>query len=338
MRAIDWVELLREHNIPYITSGANVKRGEVSIQCPFCGSADPSKHMGLNLETGWWSCWRNRSQHSGKSPLRLIMRLLNVPYYRARQIAGLGDDYVDPEGFDAIAARVLGRGQETARPGTVERRFLVMERDFQPLTSKIRTRRHWNYLFGARGFNRMADDPDKLAEQYGLMAGVRGKWEDRIILPYYQDGELMTWTGRAIADAMIRYKDLSIDESIRPPKETLYNFDCLREGGKVLVLLEGPFDVLKIDFYAKRFGVRAVGLSTNSIKETQAYLLQAAGDAFDQTIIMMDNATQLGIIDSIKMKHDLFFIKNISTAPVPFGSKDAGALTPAQVIEWARNL
>jgi len=339
MRTINWREILQDHHIAFIESGANVKRGELAIQCPFCGSADPSKHMGLNLETGWWSCWRNRSEHSGKSPLRLLMRLLNVPYYRARQIAGLGEDYVDPEGFDAVAARILGRGnQETARPGTQDRRFLTLDPDFQLISDKSRTRKHWNYLYAARGFNRRESDPGALADEYGLMAGVIGYWSDRIIIPYFQDHKLVTWTARAIGPATIRYKDLSIDDSILPPKETLFNFDCIAAGGKALVLVEGPLDVLKLDFYGKRFGVRAVGLSTNSIKEVQSFLLQGASEAFDQVIVMLDNATQLGIIDSIRMKQALHFLPNISVSAVPFGAKDAGDLTPAEVINWARNL
>lgn len=339
MRVIDWRGILTEHRIPYIESGANVKRGELAIQCPFCGSADPSKHMGLNLETGWWSCWRNRSEHSGKSPLRLLIKLINVPYYRARQIAGLGDDYVDPEGFDAVAARIMGRGQqETARPGTQDRRFLDLDPDFKPLTDAIRTRRHWNYLFATRGFNRQYGDVDKLCADYHLMAGVTGYWADRVIIPFYQDRKLVTWTGRAIGPATIRYKDLNRDDSLIPPKETLYNFDCIEDGGKALVLVEGPLDVLKLDFYGKRYGVRAVGLSTNSISDEQAFLLQGAGDRFDQVIVMMDNASSLGFVDSIKMKQSLYFINNITTSPVPCGAKDAGELTPSEVIYWARNL
>jgi hypothetical protein len=68
MRPLDWRQLLTDNRVPFIERGPNVKRGEINIRCPFCGSADPSYHMGLNLDSGWWSCWRNKDQHSGKSP------------------------------------------------------------------------------------------------------------------------------------------------------------------------------------------------------------------------------------------------------------------------------
>jgi hypothetical protein len=157
MRPFDWQTFLREHRIAFITQGANVKRGELNIKCPFCGSADPSQHMGLNLDTGWYSCWRNRAQHSGKSPVRLIMALLRVPYHRARELAGLGEAYVDPEGFDALAARLLRSEGMTGRPAEVRRRKLFMDESFEPIRNHGRTRKAYEYLRDERGFNGRSD-------------------------------------------------------------------------------------------------------------------------------------------------------------------------------------
>lgn len=340
MRPFDWLMLLREQRIPYADRGPNVKRGEVNVQCPFCGSADPSKHMGLNLVTGWWSCWRNRAQHSGKSPLRLIMALLRVPYGRAREIAGLGEEYVDPEGFDALAARLMRREGIEARPEQVRRRRLYLDgAEFAPLRDAGRTRRHWNYLRDERGFD---DDEDValLCDLYELRAGVSGAWKDRVVLPYRQDGELVTWTGRAIGPSSMRYRDLDIDESLVKPKETLYNHDAIAEGGLALVLVEGPLDVLKLDFYGRLYGVRAVGLSTNSITEDQAYLLHAAVDRFRRVLVMMDNASTLGVVDSMRMKQNLRFFGEdaVQIVPVPAGRKDAGECRPRELMDWARAL
>ena len=291
-------------------------------------------HMGLNIESGWWACWRNRSQHSGKSPLRLLMRLLGIPYGRARELAGLGDDYVDPEGFDAIAARLMRRNQDL-RPEQMERRFLDLDPDFRAITGK--TRRHWDYLYD-RGFTGASDagnDVDVLCSLYGLMAGVSGLWSARLILPYVMDGQLVTWSARAIGEATIRYRDLKLTESLLAPKETLFNHDCIAGGGRALVITEGPFDALKLDFYGQLYGVRAVALSTNSIQDAQAFLLQDAADRFDRVIVMMDNASTLGIVDSMRMKQALFFLDNVEALPVPYGAKDAGELSPKQVLSWA---
>lgn len=336
MRAFDWRKLFAEHRVSFIERGPNVKRGEINIRCPFCGTADPSHHMGINLETGWYSCWRNRAQHSGKSPLRLIIKLLNVPYGRAREIAGLGAEYVDPEGFDAMAAKLMGRDNSTGRKEELQRRVLRLDEDFQLITQHGRTRAHFNYLVDERGFN--ANDIEALGRRYGICAGVRDAWNSRVILPYYQDRELVTWTGRAMGDSFMRYRDLSRDESVLPPKETLYNHDCILEGGRVLVVAEGPFDALKLDFYGRPWGVRAVGLSTNSITEEQAFLLQAAVSKFERTVLMMDqNESGLGIVDSLRMKQQLAFLPDLKTMHVPFGKKDGAELSPQQIKIWAAN-
>lgn len=332
MRPLNWPDLLRQEGIPYIERGANVKRGEISIKCPFCGSADPSYHMGLSLETGWWSCWRNRTAHSGKSPLRLLMKLLGIPYWQARKLAGLGEDYVDPEGFDAVAARFLGRERgTTARPAEVRREFLQHDPDSVPIDDRIGTRRARNYLID-RGF----DDGhiDELVRLYDLRTARSGNYASRVIIPYYLDGLLVTWTARAIADSEIRYKDLSRDQSLVPPKETLHNHDCITEGGDVLVIQEGPFDALKIDFYGRSHGVRSVALSTNSLSDEQSAMLAAADDQFRVKLVMMDNATKLGFVDSMRLRQELGFLTNVKAVKVPFGAKDGGALTPTQVEAW----
>lgn len=335
MRAFDWVQLFQKKRVHFVERGANVKRGEVNIKCPWCGTADPSEHMGINLTTGWYSCWRNKRQHSGKSPLRLIMKLLRVSYEQARELAGLGDDYVDPEGFDALAARLMGRTETKEADVKAKREHLEFDKHFLDITSRPLTARWWNYIY-SRGF----DDADipALCAQYQLRAARDGHYALRLIIPYFLEGQLVTWTGRAIARAEIRYKDLPIDLSVLPPKETLYNHDCINEpGGKVLVLVEGPLDALKLDYYGKRFGVRAVGLSTNSITESQMFMLEVAAAKFERVVVMQDNKTGFGTVDSMRLKGELSFLPNLEVVQVPYRRGDPGEMLPNEVELWAEN-
>lgn len=331
MRPFDWMPLLRRHHIHYIERGANVKRGEVNIRCPWCGSADPSQHLGINLDSGWYSCWRHKQGHSGKSPVRLIMMLLKVSYGKARELAGLGDDYVDPDGFDAMAARLMGRIVPPSRP--TRAREVELDRHFIPITDAPRTRRWWNYLYG-RGF--AGNHIGRLCDQYGLMAARDGSFAMRLIIPYLLDGMLVTWTGRAIAASSIRYKDLSIEQSAVPVKELLYNHDAVLEGGKILVLVEGPFDALKVDFYGAPYGVRAVAMSTNSMTGSQMFDLEAASGQFDHVVAMLDNKTDFGLVDSMRVKQNLSFLDNLLIKRVPFDRPDPGELSPGEVADWAR--
>lgn len=332
MRPLDWRQLLNEHRVPFIERGPNVKRGEINIRCPFCGSADPSYHMGLNLDSGWWSCWRNKDQHSGKSPVRLLMALLRVGYAKARELAGLGVDYVDPEGFDAIAARVLGRNLAEPLPAPARREFLAFPRDFAPIERGLRAcHRHVTYLQD-RGFTFV----DELAQDYHLMfARSSWQWLDRVVIPYIYDRRLVTWTGRAIAPAQRRYLDLDLRESLVHPKQMLFNQDVLLSGGEVLVIVEGPFDALKLDFYGAAVGVRAVALSTNSITDEQAFMLEEAPQKFDRVLVMLDMSSSIDIVDSMRLKQQLAFIPGIEIVPVPCKRKDAGELLAKEAVSWA---
>lgn len=334
MRVVDWKRVLDENRISYIDRGANVSRGEINIKCPYCGSADPSYHMGLNLENGWWACWRN-SDHRGKSPLRLLVTLLGVTYNVARDLAGLDPSYVDPEGFDLVAARLL-------RPSD---RISEDDEDLVPLTMpttfhkidvhSVRSRRHSDYLIETRGFPRR-DVPD-LVKWYDLRYTLSGDFQDRVILPYYQNNTLVTWTGRSIADSSIRYRDLSKDSCTIPAKETLYNFDAAYEA-EILLVVEGPFDVLKADFYGARHGVRAVGLSTNSITDEQIYLLEEVAPEVRRVIIMLDTQSKLGVVGSMRLKDRIGHIPNLEIQAVPFNRKDAGELTPREASSYAKDL
>jgi len=336
MKPLDWRGVLSEHGVRFVDRGANVKRGEINIQCPFCGSADPSHHMGLSLESGFWACWRN-SEHRGKSPLRLLTKLLNISYGRARQIAGMTDsEPPDPDGFDAVAARIMGRDNRIERVEQVRREFLNLPKEFHPVREAGATRRFFTYLRG-----RKFDVPEigDLGMIYTLRAAISGPWQDRIILPYFMDGNIVAWTGRAIAPATIRYKDLALEECLVPIKETLYNYDAmLKPGQDTLVVVEGPFDALKIDNYGWDIGVRAVALSTNSINDEQIYMLEEFAPTFQKVVVMLDNATTLGVVDSMRLKQKLLGVKNLTIMPVPFGLKDAAEMTPMQARIFTEDL
>ena len=329
MRVINWRDVLTRAKIPFVERGKNVGRGEINIHCPFCGSADPSHHMGLNMESGYWACWRN-DQHRGKSPVRLLVALLKISVAKARELAGLDANFVDPDGFTAAVAKLLGRADslDTA----------VLELDFpdtfRPLTSTGVGSRHARYLTDVRGFT----DVNMVSKLYELCVDVGAAQRDRVIFPYIMEDKLVTWTGRAIADASIRYLDLSPEKSVVGVSKTLYNIDAADDPDcKALVVVEGQIDALKLDYYGRTHGVRAVGLGTNSISETQVMLLHDVAARVPHIAVMMDNASQLSIIDSVRMKAKLASIRNLRAVPVPFGAKDAAELLPIDVVDFCRD-
>ncbi len=338
MATINWIRLLEQHSVEYTDKGKSTAKGNVYVKCPFCGNADPSHHMGISLNGNAWGCWRNAS-HRGRSPIRLLMTLFNVSYQTARDMAGLDESYVDPEGYEAIKHNLFSSEKDEKDIGTEHyiEAGLEFPKEFEEIVhNRIRHKRFIHYLVKERGFpeEHIAD----LCRTYKLRAAVSGNFRDRIIMPYIVERNLVSWTGRAIAHTSLRYLDLSREDSIIPPKHTLYNFNATRRGGKVLLVAEGPFDAVKLDFYGQRQSVRTVALSTNSITDQQTYLLEEVSANFEKVLMVMDNGNSMGVIDSYKLKEQLSQIKNIGFTNVPKRFKDGGEMPPDAVVQFVKTL
>jgi len=330
---INWRRVLEDNGIPYIERGKNVKKGELNIACPFCGSSDPSQHLGLNQEHGWWACWRN-DNHRGRSPVRLLVKLLNVSYFKAREITGLGTDYVDPDGFDAVVSRL--KGETSSNRQSVNAVEAFYSHQFFPLwldCNKYTVQKFHSYLINVRGFD--AGDVEELSYSYLLHGCLSEEFTSRLIIPYIHKHTLTQWTGRAIGDASLRYRDGSVEETGTTTSDLLYNFDV--GSGYALVVVEGPMDAIKLDFYGRDWGVRSVALSTSSISEDQIYMLEELAPRFNKVLVMRDNKESgFGLVDSMRLKSKLQSIPSCAIIEPPYSYKDAAEVPPKLLTRWAR--
>ena len=332
MAAINWERLLTQSNIEFKHQGKNIY-----THCPMCGNADSGMHMGISLQGNAWGCWRNTT-HRGRSPVKLLMALLSVSYATARDMAGLDEHYIDPDGWEAIKHNPFSNAKKDEDRGTDHyiETGLNFPPDFMEISeNRLRTARFHQYLVG-RGFH--PAHITNLCKDYSLKAAVSGKYKDRVIVPYIVERKLVSWTGRAITDSSLRYFDLSKEESVISPKNTLCNYNCTRRGGDILLVVEGPFDMLKLDFYGKKHGVRTVALSTNSITDEQTYLLEEVSVNFKKVLMVMDNGNSVGVIDSMRLKEQLAQIHNIGFTNVPVEFKDGGAMPPKAVETFVKEL
>lgn len=328
--------MLHKHRVPFITSGKNVKRGHLNIRCVFCGSGDPSYHMGIDPQTSEWACWRN-AEHRGKSPVRLLMRLLSIGYSDAREICGLSDDYIDPDGFGAFMNKLRAPVEES----TDDAKTLALPDDFMAIGAGHRSRYHLRYLVGVdRKF--LPSEVPLVVNQYGLGCSLDPKWRDRIIMPYYEDGRLVAWTARAITRAAeIRYKDLSIDESLVPIKHTLFNAPAMYRKACGLLIHEGPFDAVKADFHGRRLRIRSVALSTATISDQQVYRIAEHAQNFDWIGVCLDQSSQLEALVSSKMVAKLGHMKTPVRAiklPAHWKSKDFGGASTTECVSFLNDL
>lgn len=308
-----------ENHIHYVDDGPNVARNHINIKCPFCGYSDPSEHMGLDLETGYWGCWRD-SEHRGKSPVKLIAKLLNCSFVQAMNIVG-EDEEIEIDDFGKLFEKIQKPKIQEAKPR------LVFPPTFKPITTTDTLADRFVTYLNARGFE--LEDIDDLAYNYDLHYCLTGFWKNRIIVPIYLDGELVSWTGRSIHFAEdLRYMSLSKEQSRVNIKHTLFNHTWLRHGSaNTLFITEGPFDALKVDFYGRAQSINATCLFGLSITSEQISLLSEIQENFNKIYLLMDEGA---LVQTLELQSRLVGLVD-GAVHLPEGISDPGELTKNQV-------
>ena len=271
---VDWVRLFEQYGIEHVSSGANVKRHETNICCPFCD--DPSHHLGTSPDTGYWSCWRCRT--AGKRPHRLLMKLLGISYAAVERM--LLEAPSLPDDFERFVEGLAGGLSEGVSNGA-EHADIVPEH-FHPMveyhTTGMKASKDCTpeamYL-RRRGFSVQA------IASFGLMYSTHLQWKDRVIVPYREDGRVVAWSGRSILPRE-RLRYLSSTPDLVPgslkTSDVLFNADEVTQR-KMLVVTEGPFDAMNVHWIGRTLGVGAVALSTSSVSERQLATLVGLIDA-----------------------------------------------------------
>lgn len=247
----DWRKFCREERLEYVTSGPNTSKNNINIKCPLC--SDHSHHMGLslNIQRPYWHCWK--CNRGGRDPTALVSTLLNVKHAEASRI--VREYQSNPDDFDDLFEEDPMTKKEA--PGTLE-----LPANCNPITDNRAALRFVEYLARARGFGA---DALRVAKAYNLHYALAGNCAQRIIYPVYDEGRLVGWTGRAISHTNTRY--LSSEGDLM--KSTVGNFDGALKSGRWLAITEGPFDMMKLDFYGAPMGVRAVCTFGTSLKLAQ---------------------------------------------------------------------
>lgn len=335
----DWIAFCRGNNIPFVSEGPNVARNDVNIRCPWCGDDDPSEHMGLSRDPHrpWFGCWRN-TQHRGSNPARLVARLLGCTDDAARAIVEAGDvtkidRYVD------IASRLRRRDDDDpkrvpASSPPKRKPSLDMPREFKTITKRGVGRTFFEYLRDDRGFDRVAE----LVEYYDLRYCMTGHFRYRIIVPVFDvHGALVGWTGRDVTGrSAVRYRTLSDDPEKAemqgyPPapvnlKSTVLNADLCR-GGQTLFICEGPFDALKLDWYADDSNASAVfGMP----EPQQLALLCRLARAYEGVAVVLDRDAKARAVEFVEALRTLAAPVPVQWRQLPLGVKDPAQLEPKQ--------
>lgn len=186
----------------------HAREGWLQIDCPFCGKGSGKFHMGINKRGNYCSCWK-----CGRHTLvETVAESADVPFKQARALL---------HGLE---------GSASSGPSAEEKRgTLVLPKGRGPLLPI-----HCSYLRG-RGF-----DPDELVRMWGIEGiGMAKKLSWRIFIPIHLDGEIVSWTTRAVKkDAELRYVSASAEQEKVNHKSILYGED--KCGPHACCVVEGP--------------------------------------------------------------------------------------------------
>jgi len=230
----------------------NVTRGWVNINCPFPECDDPSWHCGVDVRKEKFNCYICGNKGHVSKLIKEIERCSGKrawAIFKSFKGGDVGGEEFGSPPFSSIPP---------LRRTTLERfewpRGIYFLKEF--------SKKHIRYLV-RRGY-----ESNVLVRKYKLLAtGHVGDYNFRIIIPFFEDGKIITFTSRDITDEQgIRYLDCPIDLSVHHVNYTLYNIDSVRQGG-CAVIVEGVFDVWRV-------GDGAVASSTTSLTNRQLELLQ----------------------------------------------------------------
>lgn len=332
MHTFDWIDFLTREGIPFALSGKNVKDGNVNIKCPWCLD-DPSEHLGVNLTTGLFSCWRDNF-HKGNA-YALIRQLLGCTFNEAKSLYDsqnkeiINDDFNKLLNNEFFLEPAIENEDKNAFNLKKLNTFCNIKND------------HKHSLFIKYLVDRKFDkkDIDNLVQRYGLMSCFTGRWYYRIIIPIYELNTLCNWTGRHIGNSELRYLSLSSRFSEKTSsenpvapfniKELLLNYDLISKGGDVLVICEGPFDSIKLDFYGHKHGLMSTCLFGLGISSRQLYLLKDLSYRFNKIVLLLDNNAEIQTLNMYSVLSEN--INNISCFNTYEGYKDPGEFSKKEV-------
>lgn len=317
---IDVLSLLEQHNIPHRTRGLDVKRGNVNVKCPYCID-DPEMHLGINLETGVFGCWRS-NEHKGT--LRKLLRdLLQLNSQQITDLLG-----ASPVRAVSSLRQRLNAIQSPAQESKPD--LLKWPANFKIInTEDFTCEAHVKHLVKKRGYAR--EDINAMCKMFDLRYCFMGHFHNRVLFPLKVLKDFRGWTGRDITNkAEARYKT----ESGSWGRNVLYlpSLKC-----EYLIMQEGPFDSLKPNWIARTHGlpIRSGAFTGTAINDEKIdLLLSTIGDRKIKLFIIQDYGATA---NALRLKSRLQVL-NPTVLKLPAGYKDMDEMPTSEVLTYLQHL
>jgi hypothetical protein len=323
------VNFLNNYGIFHREHGKGYSKGNIYVDCPFCGAAGKGKqHTGIKPGATVYGCWKE-PLHRGRDIVVLFSAITGVPYHvLQKDLAGLAISRYEgsfEEQLDELNHYNPINDQPT----------LELPEDFIPISQSIPVNIK-DYLENSRGFK--GEWLDKLGHDWGFgytkQSYIKKGWSDpRIIIPTYSEGKLRGYTGRSI-DKAAKMRYLACKGF--KPQAAFYD-QLMYSGGELLLIQEGSLDAIKFNLFGTKIKATALFTLTLANEWLLAIQLKNLLSRFKKCAILLDatdtatfaayelgKALDLPVIDAKKI---LGIYKKLDGSPV----KDTGDLTFSQL-------
>jgi len=287
-----------------------------------------------------------------------VRALLKCGEALAREIVEVQRPELDA--FAQAADRLLAPQEQQQEAHT--QRKLSMPQHFHRLIFRaggdgaLRTQSAYAQRFLAylreRGFEHEREFAERYDLHYSLAAGP---WQWRLVIPFREADELVGWTARALDPrAQVRYLTLPSDaEAARRLGCTpaLVNMDSYVWGyseleraseaskrRRCLIVVEGPMDVLKLQWYNPTPAQVGVTCCFGMPKPEQVYFLGRALRGFERGLVLLDSDAYgqgLDLADELEELSSAEVVALSIAGEYP-GTKDPGELGAEQVRDLVR--
>lgn len=250
---MDIIQLYNDYSIITAPEGhKHCRPGWINTECPFC-TGDPGYHLGYNLSGDYFFCWRC----GGKPVIKTISVLLRLSFADTKDL-------------------IRQYGLTISHPTTDRSDVVIKVKGFQlPSDSGPLFANHIRYL-QKRNF-----DPDHIIKTWGILGtGPLSKidkidYKHRIIIPYYWDGQVVSFDSRSIVfegSDQKRYKACPADRELLPHKSILYGRqEYWKDTG---ICVEGPTDAWRLGPFS--FAVSGIAYTPDQVREIKKHFKRVA--------------------------------------------------------------
>ncbi len=300
------------NKIEYRSSGKNVGYGNINICCLYC--EEGRYHLSISLKKDVFVCWICGEKGSYE---KLISKLKNISYSETKEIINPQNDL----------KKILNERSDKNMQKTEE---IIKNKNFKlPLYCKPFVKDSVNiwqkaaYRFLQEKYNLSWNE---ILQAYLHYCFWGKKYRNCIIIPIYKDRKLVNYIARTWdKSSNKRYINCSNEESLANTKTLLYNYDNIRIGQNMVIVVEGAFDAIKSGLD------RTVATLGSEISKEQIELL--VNLKAKKVIVLVDN--DIGNPNTLKKACKLADYVSpfmaIKIIEIPYSGKDPADLTKEQI-------